>query len=90
MSYFFDRNFEVVCKLLDISPENIEECELIDDLLMENWGIEYQDITDIITKLLPLCGEGKSELSDKYYIGFCDRANGEWLSKMEYDEPDHY
>lgn len=65
-----------ICSI-DLDDEEIE----LDDILMENFNMDFCEFAEVMERVLPLCMVAKSELTGNLYCGFA--SNGLWLAKME-------
>lgn len=50
---------------------------------MNNFGIDLDNFTELISLLLPMIDYVKSPLTNKIYKGFADTENKVWLIKTE-------
>lgn len=62
---------------------NTENEDDIDDLLLEQYGISYDNLESLIKNLMPLLEVGSSPITKKNYIGFANKKEKLWLMKTE-------
>lgn len=75
---------KLACKLTDLDYDEIDaDTATIDESLMNNFGIDLDNFTELISLLLPMIDYGKSPLTNKMYKGFADAENKVWLIKIE-------
>ena len=75
---------ELACKITGLDYYLIDaDTEIIENKLMDEFGCDIEQFTEIIRRLLPLTNVAESPLTNKSYQGFADKENEIWLIKME-------
>lgn len=75
---------ELACKVTGLDYDEIDaDTEIIENELLEVYGIDLSGFTDLISILLPMIDYGESPLTKKKYKGFADIENQRWLIKTE-------
>lgn len=75
---------ELACKLTDLDYDEIDgDTTMIDESLINNFGIDLDNFTELISLLLPMINIGTSPLTGKMYKGFADAENETWLVKID-------
>ena len=62
---------------------DLEESDL-ENILYDNWDIDFDQFYLLIERLLPLCNIAQSELTGKWYRGF--GKDGFWAIKQEIND----
>lgn len=75
---------ELACKITGLDYEEINaDTSVIENKLYEEFEIDLDNFSRIISRLLPLIDIGESPLTNKVYKGFADNENNCWLVKTE-------
>ena len=57
----------------------------LEDLLLENFGIDFYQLRLLVDKLLPSIMVAEDFLAGTNYKGFADTKDQRWLAKVEID-----
>lgn len=73
---------ELACYLAGLDYDEIDADEnIIEEHIYAEFGIDLEQFTELINRLLPMIDVGKSPLTNKRYKGFAQP--GIWLVKIE-------
>lgn len=77
---------ELACHILGLDYDEIDaDTEIIEEKLMEQFDIDLNQFTYLVSHLLPLIDVGKSPLTEKTFKGFSNQK-GIWLLKISVPE----
>ena len=75
---------ELACKIADLDYDEIDaDTSIIEEKLIDEFGIDLDGFQQIINRLLPLIAIGKSPITKKTYKGFSYEEEHRWLVKIE-------
>lgn len=75
---------ELACKITGLDYDEIDaDAGIINEKLHEEFNLDLEDFTEIISRLLPLIDVGSNPLTQKLYKGFSDVEKQMWLVKTE-------
>lgn len=75
---------ELACFVCGLDYDEIDaDTEVIEDKLIDEFGCDLSQFTELMRILLPMVDVAKSQLSEKLYHGFADQSKSMWLLKTE-------
>jgi hypothetical protein len=79
--------FDAACVVAAVfnkeEPEDDEDIDALDDLLLERFGIDLPNFAELVERLLPLCAQNTSPLTGIRYRGFIHPKHGHFIVKTE-------